>query len=354
LNLLSELGLESPCDVLLLALQLVRSGNYPQAIQLCKAARDEFGSEPSLEVALAMAEFGLGHGDSAQERLSSVRAEHPSHLVGLFTLAWMHGEAGNTRSAIQELLEVIRVYPDYPGALGALSTLLMPGPSYRDVLGYIHHALAPKTYLEIGVETGATLSLAKTAERIVGIDPNLTAVRKHDLDARARLYEATSDEFFAMHTVSDVFEGRPLDLAFIDGMHRFEYAIRDFCNVELWSNADTTVVIHDVLPVLPIVAERERQTKFWVGDVWKALWLLVEERNDLTIRVIPTPPSGLAVIRGLNHERKCDPSHFASALERYAGLAYSTEDIDTFPKHIAIVANTKLGWDSALGLGGGS
>ncbi len=87
---------------------------------------------------------------------------------------------------------------------------------------------------------------------------------------------------------------------FIDGMHRYEFALRDFCNVENWANPRTIVAIHDVLPILPLVAERERSTKFWVGDVWKALWMLLEFRKDLAIFVIPTPPSGLAIIRGLN------------------------------------------------------
>ena len=352
--MLIELGLESISDVVLLALQCLRSGNYQQAIQLCSVGCERFGNDPAAAVVSAMAELGMGEVGHAETLLSAVRNAHPTHLVGLYTLAWLHAESGNTNLAVEELLEVIRAYPDYPGALGALSTFLMPGPSYRDVLGYVHQILAPKTYLEIGVETGATLRLAQSTECAVGIDPNLAAVRKCELSDRIRLYETTSDDFFAVHTCADVFGGRPLDLAFIDGMHRFEYAIRDFCNVELWSNPNTIVVLHDVLPVHPIVAERERQTKFWVGDTWKVLWLLVEGRKDLTISVIPTPPSGLAIIRGLNREHKCDPALFGTTIEHYAGLTYPSLEPGSWPEHFRLVANTKTGWNSALGMAGRS
>ena len=347
-NLLIELGLESISDVVLLALQCLRSGNYQHAIQLCSAGCERYGNDTAAAVVSAMAELGMGEVGRAETLLSAVRSAHPTHLVSLYTLAWLHAESGDTALAVKELLAVIRAYPDYPGALGALSTFHMPGPSYRDVLGYVHQVLAPKTYLEIGVETGATLRLAQSAELAVGIDPNLVAVRKSEIKGQVRLYETTSDEFFTAHTCASVFDGRPLDLAFIDGMHRFEYAIRDFCNVESWSNPNTVVVLHDVLPVHPIVAERERQTKFWVGDTWKVLWLLVERRQDLTISVIPTPPSGLAIIRGLNREHKCDPAHFGNTIEHYAGLTYPSLEPGTWPGHLRLVANTRAGWNSAL------
>jgi predicted O-methyltransferase YrrM len=348
--MLNELGLASPSDVVLFAAQLLRSGEYQRAIHICNAARGQFGSDRAIEVLAAMAELGQGEVGNAEQLLSAVRSTQPKHLVGLFTLAWAHAQSGNTKLAIEELLEVIRIYPDYPGAISTLSSFRMPGPSYRDVLSYIHRALAPKTYLEIGVETGATLCLAKTAERIAGVDPNLGAIRRNDLDSRTHLYESTSDDFFAEHGLDDVFAGRPLDLAFIDGMHQFEFVVRDIHNVEVWSNPQTVVVVHDVLPVLPIVAERERQTKFWVGDVWKSLWFLAELRTDLSVRVIPTPPSGLAVIRRLNRKHNYADSDFTSALTRYANLAYPDAQTGVLPESARIVHNSKSGWNAALGL----
>ena len=42
----------------------------------------------------------------------------------------------------------------------------------------------------------------------------------------------TSDDFFASHDLAQVLGGRPVDLAYIDGMHQFEFALRDFMNLE--------------------------------------------------------------------------------------------------------------------------
>jgi hypothetical protein len=346
---LRELGLESLADVVLLALQCLRSGNTQQTLELCRAGVAHFGADPAVSVVQAMAELAAGHISDAESILSSLRKARPTHLAALYTSAWMHSQSGEPALAVSELLELVRTFPDYPGALGTLATLLMPGSSYREVLGYIHHALRPLTYLEIGVETGATLRLAQTAERIVGVDPNLTLLGHDEASERARLYALTSDEFFASLNLATVFDGRPLHLVFIDGMHRFEFALRDFLNVEQWSNPYTLVILHDVLPIIPIVAERDRRTKFWVGDVWKALWLLLELRKDLTIAVIPTAPSGLAIIRGLNREYRHDTAQWAPAIARYTALAYPLLDPGNWPRHLHVVDNSKPGWNEALG-----
>jgi hypothetical protein len=37
-----------------------------------------------------------------------------------------------------------------------------------------------------------------------------------------------------------------------------------------------------------------------VGDVWKALEALLDYRQDLRVSVVPTAPSGLVIVRGLD------------------------------------------------------
>lgn len=349
-GLLSTLGLESLPDVILLAQQCVRSGNWDQAREICEAGLSQLGHDPALNVVLAMVELGKGNFAQAEELLEQVRELHPNHLVGLFTAAWMKIESGQPSKAVSDLLEVVRRFPDYPGALGTLASVLMPGPSYRDVLAYIHRAIRPKTYLEIGIETGATLQLAHAAEVVVGVDPNLSSIKPNAKFEGAQFFGTTSDEFFKNNTVASVFGRYPLDLVFIDGMHRFEFALRDFCNVENWADLATVVVIHDVLPIVPLVAERERRTKFWVGDVWKALWLLLEIRKDLAISVIPTPPSGLGVVRGLNPKNAPDRSRWIAAVDQYSGLSYPSSEPGMWPQHLPLVENSRNGWNKALGL----
>jgi predicted O-methyltransferase YrrM len=352
--LLTELGLASLADLVLLAQQCIRSGNWDQVRALCSAGLSQFGPDPAIDVLLAMAELGTGNNSKAEALLAQVRERCPNHLVASYTAAWMSIENGQPSKARRDLLEVIDKFPDYPGALGTLATVLMPGPSYRDVLSHIHRALKPSTYLEIGVETGATLRLARTATTIVGVDPNLDSIRHSESLTHTKLYRCTSDEFFETQTRASVFESQPLDLVFIDGMHCYEFALRDFWNVEKWANSRTVVAIHDVLPILPLVAARERSTKFWVGDVWKALWALLEFRQDLAISVIPTPPSGLAIIRGLDPQIASDESRRDAAISRYERMAYPNGSSGSFPEHLPLVKNSINGWNATLGVVEGS
>ncbi len=211
-----------------------------------------------------------GERERALALLEGVLAEAP----GTWWRAKYAGEmllrAGKRDVALAELVAVAQRYPDYPGLQGLLSVLLMPGPHYRDVLAAIHRRLTPLAYLEIGVETGQTLALATSAEVAVGVDPAEQPLES-PLPPGARVVRLTSDEFFARYSPHDVFGQRRVDLAFIDGMHLFEFAFRDFLNCERWCDSWATIVMHDCLPILPVAAERERRTRFWVGDTWKAV-----------------------------------------------------------------------------------
>ena len=60
------------------------------------------------------------------------------------------------------------------------------------------------------------------------------------------------------------------------------------------------ILIHDCLPIAPIVAERERCTGFWTGDVWRIIPCLKTVRPDLKIMTIPTKPSGLGVVTNMD------------------------------------------------------
>ena len=80
--------------------------------------------------------------------------------------------------------------------------------------------------MEIGIFQGESLRLATSATVIVGIDPDpkIGCV----LGPQMKVFKTTSDEFFATHDLRAELGDRSVDLAFIDGMHRFEFAMRDF------------------------------------------------------------------------------------------------------------------------------
>jgi predicted O-methyltransferase YrrM len=185
-------------------------------------------------------------------------------------------------------------HADCSSAYTLLSRLSLPGEDYFRVLGRLHRHLEPRSYLEIGVSRGKSLELVLPQTRVLGIDPQPALAGP----ARAnwRIFAETSDDFFARHDVRAELEGLPVDLAFIDGMHRFEFALRDFVNIERVCARESVILIHDCYPLDARTAQREQVTGFWSGDIWRLLLLLRERRPDLTVRTIATPPTGLGMV----------------------------------------------------------
>ena len=106
--------------------------------------------------------------------------------------------------------------------------------------------------------------------------------------------------FFQTGEAARALAGEPVDLAFVDGLHLFEQALRDFQNIERYAGPGTVAVFHDCLPITAATATRRRATSFWTGDVWKIAPILRRLRPDLTIFLVPTYPTGLLVVTGLD------------------------------------------------------
>jgi hypothetical protein len=324
-------------DVVLHAHYCLRAGDFDQALTICRFARSAGIDETSILLMEASAQFASGESDCALDSVDSLLRAVPDNVSALFLKAIILMRLGDLGTSCSLVHRVIEQFPDFPGALYTLSSLLMPGRPYRDVLAWLHQVLRPNTYLEIGIGRGATLGLATTARRIVGLDPIDHSI-DYPVPSKARVYHMTSDEFFAGERPENVFSGEPVDLIFIDGMHWFEYALRDFINVERWASKGSTIVIHDCLPVSRFAATRDRQTRFWVGDVWKALEAIIEYRPDLDIGVVPTPPSGLVIIRQLNPSSVVLQERFEEIIARYSSLEYPY-DFGVFPAHYRLIQN---------------
>ncbi len=163
--------------------------------------------------------------------------------------------------------------------------------SYLDVLDRLHCELRPAHYLEIGVGVGRSLALARGAA--TGVDP--APAIEYELPSKTKVIPLTSDDFFA-ETSQDM----PPDFCFIDGLHLFEYALRDFMNFERRAAPGAVVVIDDVFPNHPIQAERERRTRVWTGDIWRLVEVLRNYRPDLFLLPLDAAPAGLLLIAGLD------------------------------------------------------
>jgi len=183
---------------------------------------------------------------------------------------------------------------NYGRAYKLMSRLTLPGEDYFQVLGRIHRHLKPQTYLEIGVSRGRSLRRVLPRTAVIGVDPEPKLEKP--AGPKQKIFRATSDDFFARHNPRAEFGGRAVDMAFIDGMHRFEFALRDFINVERYCERSSVILMHDCYPLDARTAQREQETGFWSGDIWRLLLLLRERRPDLTVHTIGTPPTGLGIV----------------------------------------------------------
>jgi len=268
----------------------------PQSILPARCAQNPntFGRTPTR----AGIDLRTGRFREALEHFERARMLDPQNAECHFGAAVAHRDLGANEAARECCETALALDPGLHPAHGFLASLNFPGPLYLKIIAMLHSHLRPRTYLEIGVETGQSIALARRETRAIGIDPEPKITER--LAPSTSIHATTSDEYFAAHDVRAEFGGLPIDLAFIDGMHRFEFALRDFMNIEKHSTPRSTILIHDCYPLSRHTAERERRTTFWSGDIWRLILILRKYRPDLSVKVIGTAPTGLGVVRDLD------------------------------------------------------
>ena len=190
---------------------------------------------------------------------------------------------------------------------------------YGDVMRYltfldqVHAKLRPETYLEIGVRNGTSLAISRA--RTVAIDPAFSITAEISCDLR--LFRTSSDEYFNRADPLAPTDGRPFDLAFIDGLHLFEFALRDFIHTERHSSAKTLIVFDDVLPRNRDEAARVRHTRAWTGDVYSIIPVLARYRPELTVMPVNTTPTGLLLVLGLDPQNQTLAERYDKILSEY-------------------------------------
>jgi len=207
---------------------------------------------------------------------------------------------------------------------------IVDGPHYLDVLGELQNRLKPNWYLEIGAFKGA--SLRATVGNYVAVDPEFKFESPPPTRGRqAHFFQTTSDAFFESGFLAAA-EIRP-NLAFLDGMHLFEYLLRDFINAESSMAEDGVIVLHDCVPTTHVMAEREwdqERTNAWTGDVWKTLQILAELRPDLKIDVLDAWPTGLVVVRKLDPSSRLLKTRYDKKVEAMKDVSISSFGLERY------------------------
>lgn len=233
------------------------------------------------------------------------------------------------------------------------------GDHYGSVLRRLHEVLQPKTYLEIGVFTGQTLSFSRCHS--IAIDPDFKFEKadytKQVVDKPALyLFREGSDDFFARHSPTSLF-GQPIEMAFLDGMHRCEFLLRDFLNVERYARRNAVVGMHDCMPLeFPMTARRQsdvaaiapHRQAWWTGDVWRTALLLRRHRPDLELTVLDAAPTGLVLVTNLNPSNTILSDNYADLVGEMMSWDLREIGIQNFFDEMRIEPTSVLVTDEAI------
>ena len=111
-------------------------------------------------------------------------------------------------------------------------------------------------------------------------------------------------------------------------MHLFEFALRDFIAIEPLCTRASTILVHDTFPLNSVTAERECESIFWSGDIWRLVLALKKYRPDLAIDTVAAAPSGLTIIRGLDPDSRVLTERRDAIIAEYLALDFSILDDD--------------------------
>jgi hypothetical protein len=176
-----------------------------------------------------------------------------------------------------------------------------------EVIQYLVDKKKYNRYLEIGVFNGEVFFKIKAPKKYA-VDPVFRFVRetkykmmfKNSSNVNAKYFTKTSDDFFKEDAPA-LFGKKKIDICFIDGMHEFDFVLRDTINTLDYLDEDGVIILHDCNP---LTAEAEVSYEEWVkrgftgewnGDVWKIIVYLKSKRDDINVFTLDTD-QGLGII----------------------------------------------------------
>jgi hypothetical protein len=188
------------------------------------------------------------------------------------------------------------------------------------------------SYLEIGVLNGHVFLEVRCRTK-VAVDPDFHISLKGRIkrglfkaaNRSARYFETTSDDFFSHHA-SEVYKDAKLDIALIDGMHEFEFAIRDVLNCLQYLKDDGIMILHDCNPLSAEAActfqewKDRGYTGTWNGDVWKCILFLISNHPELDVFVLDAD-EGMGVVRR-KKRAGLDGTHSQLTIEDLRSMEY--------------------------------
>ena len=301
--------------------QLLDENQHEQAIRVLDPVLARNADHAEARFLRGTARLELQRAAEAMDDLQHAARLAPREPRYLYNLALAHWTAGDMASA-KELCERVSGLADFRPAHVLLSNMHLRGEFYLAVMQRIHEHLKPATYVEIGVFRGESLQIVGPQTITLGIDPAPRLERP--AGPNQRIFAETSDNFFASHDVLGELGGKNIELAFIDGMHQFDFALRDFINIERLCGPGSVILVHDCFPIDYQTSLRQRSTCFWSGDTWRLIMVLRKYRPDLAVHTITAPPTGLGMIFNLDPTSRVLSDNIDAIVAEFIAIDYTT------------------------------
>lgn len=150
-----------------------------------------------------------------------------------------------------------------------------------------------KTYLEIGVLTGETLSsVAPFVDRAVGVD-----IKDSRSFKQGEFYLMSSDDFFSSNPSFRA------DVIYVDGSHVYEQVEKDFENSLKILNKHGIIILDDTDPITKRYEEFDK-----CGTAFKIVNYIRTNHPELDIVTLPFFEKGQSIVKRKNESRVLERS----------------------------------------------
>ena len=201
------------------------------------------------------------------------------------------------------------------------------GMPYYRFLRRLHRSCLFDWYLEVGCRSGESFAPARS--KTIAVDPFFrTEINIIGAKPALHVFQAPSDDFFAGGFLAR--NGIRLGLAFLDGMHLFEFLLRDFINTEAAMDPKGVILMHDCVPYGMEMRTRALDhlpKGSWTRGVWKLIPILQRWRPELTVTVLDCRPTGLVCVSGLDPANRVLAENYDAILAEFSAVdleAYGT------------------------------
>jgi predicted O-methyltransferase YrrM len=162
---------------------------------------------------------------------------------------------------------------------------------HESTISQLVSVLKPKLSLEIGIAKGRTSKfLSRSSQQVIGID--IDPESKNYVDRLSNYRALIGDSVEILNQLREELKGK-LDLAFIDGNHKFEIAYEDFKLCLEMLSPGGIILLHDTHPKsIDFVSDKNE----WCGTAYRLPSAIRTDYPMLQVITFPVHP-GLTLVQ---------------------------------------------------------